>query len=154
MISPLKALGSLRADQRGAMMIETAIVAPLLILMSMGAFQISQVVARQTELQNAAAEASAIALASPPDTAAKRTVLKNIILVSTGLPTEKVTVTAKYRCGSATTFVDAESSCVGTKIAHYVLIQLDDTYTPVWTQWGFSQPLNFNVDRYVLVKQS
>ena len=53
-------LPKLKRDERGAMMIETAIVAPVLILMSMGAFQVSQVVARQTELQNAAAEASAI----------------------------------------------------------------------------------------------
>ncbi|MCB2056947.1 MAG: pilus assembly protein, partial [Novosphingobium sp.] len=39
------------------MLVETAIVAPVLVLMSMGAFQVSQVVARQTELQGAAAEA-------------------------------------------------------------------------------------------------
>ncbi len=147
-------LPKLKRDERGAMMIETAIVAPVLILMSMGAFQVSQVVARQTELQNAAAEASAIALASPPDTATKRTVLKNIIVTSTGLAAEKVTISEKFRCGSATAFVDSASSCAGTKVAHYVLIQLDDTYTPVWTRWGFSEPLNFNVDRYVMVKQS
>lgn len=154
MIGPHAFLPLLRRDERGAMMIETAIVAPVLILMSMGAFQVSQVVARQTDLQNAAAEASAIALASPPDTEAKRTVLKNIIVASTGLADNQVTVTEKFRCGSDTTYVDAVSSCVSTKVSHYILIQLDDTYTPVWTQWGFSEPLQFNVDRYVMVKQS
>lgn len=147
-------LGHLLRDKRGAMMIETAIVAPVLIMMSMGAFQISQVVARQTELQNAAAEASAIALASPPDTATKRSVLKNIIVVSTGLAADKVTISSKFRCGSATSYVDSASTCVGTKVSEFVLIQLDDTYTPVWTQWGFSEPLQFNVDRYVMVNQS
>lgn len=141
-------------DARGAMMIETAIVAPVLILMSMGAFQISQVVARQTDLQNAEAEASTIALASPPDTAAKRATLKDIIVASTGLTASQVTITEKFRCGSAATYVDAASSCGSTKVSQFVLIQLDDTYTPVWTQWGFSQPLRFNVDRYVMIKQS
>jgi hypothetical protein len=39
-------------------------------------------------------------------------------------------------------------------VSTYVLIQMDDTYTPVWTQWGFGEPLDFNVNRYVMVKQS
>ena len=45
---PLLALGQLARNQRGAVMIETAIVAPVLIMMSLGAFQVSQIVARQT----------------------------------------------------------------------------------------------------------
>ena len=146
--------GLLQRDERGAMLIETAIVAPVLILMSMGAFQISQVIARQTELQGAAAEASAIALAAPPETADQRTVLKGIIVASTGLDTGKVSVTEKFRCGSATTYVNAASDCVGTKVASYVLIELDDTFTPAWTQWGFGEPINYNINRYVMVKQS
>jgi Flp pilus assembly protein TadG len=144
----------LHRDQRGAMMIETAIVAPVLILLSMGAFQVSEVIARQTELQGAAAEASAIALAAPPATDDQRTILKNVIVDSTGLDAEKVSITEKFRCGSATTYVSAASDCVDVKVASYVLIELNDTYTPAWTQWGFGDPINFNVDRYVMVKQS
>jgi Flp pilus assembly protein TadG len=147
-------LACLRRDERGTMMIETAIVAPVLILMSMGAFQISEVIARQSELQGAMAEASGIAVSAPPDTADERTVLKSVIVASTNLDADKVTVAEKYRCGAATSYVDNASDCVGTEVSSYVLIQLDDTYTPVWTQWGFGQPLNFNVNRYVMVKQS
>jgi Flp pilus assembly protein TadG len=145
---------SLRRDERGAMLIETAIVAPVLILLSMGAFQVSQVIARQTELQGAAAEASAIAQAAPPETTDQRAVLKSIIVASTGLADDKVTVSERFRCGSATAYVNAYSDCVDVKVASYVLIELNDTYTPAWTQWGFGEPLNFNVDRYVMVKQS
>jgi Flp pilus assembly protein TadG len=140
-------LACLRRDERGTMMIETAIVAPVLILMSMGAFQISEVIA-------AMAEASGIAVSAPPDTADERTVLKSVIVASTNLDADKVTVAEKYRCGAATSYVDNASDCVGTEVSSYVLIQLDDTYTPVWTQWGFGEPLNFNVNRYVMVKQS
>ena len=82
----------LRHDERGVFAVETAIVAPFLLLMSLGAFQISMLVARQTELQSALADAQAIALASDPDTAAERTVLQNVIMTSTGLPMENVTV--------------------------------------------------------------
>lgn len=141
-------------DTRGTMMIETAIVAPVLLLMSMGAFQVSQVVAQQTDLQNAAAQAASIAIASPPDTAEKRTTLRNIVVVSTGLPADQVTVTPKFRCGTAIVYENSTSSCVGTRVSEFVLIQLRDTYTPIWTEWGVSQPIAFNVDRYVMIKQS
>ena len=151
---PQRLFSCLRRDERGAMMIETAIVAPVLILMSMGAFQISQVIARQSELQGAMAEASAIAVSAPPDTADERTVLKNIIVASTSLDAADVVVSERYRCGVATSYVNAADDCVGSEVATYVLIELNDTYTPVWTQWGFGEPLDFNVNRYVMVKQS
>lgn len=144
----------LRREESGAMLVEAAIVAPVLVLLSMGAFQISEVIARQTELQAAVAEASAIALAAPPETSAQRTVLKSILVDSSGLAAEKVSVSQKFRCGSATTYVNAASDCVDTKVANYVLIELNDTYTPVWTQWGFGGPIDYNIDRYVMVKQS
>lgn len=150
-----KLLARLARDERGAMLIETAFIAPVLILMSLGAFQVSQVVARQTELQEAAAQASSIAMAAAPDTAEKRTVVKNVIVASTGLAADKVTITEKFRCGTDTAFLDSASSCTfGVKVANYVLIQIDDTYTPVWARWGFGSALTFNVDRYVMVKQT
>jgi Flp pilus assembly protein TadG len=154
MIKGFSIFTALCRDERGAMMIETAIIAPLLILMSMGAFQISEVIARQTELQGAMAEATSIALSAPPTTADQRTVLKDVIVASTGLDAAKVTLTEKFRCGAATTYVSAADSCVGTKVAHFLLVEIDDTYTPVWTQWGFGEPLEFNVNRYVMIKQS
>jgi Flp pilus assembly protein TadG len=154
MIAARKLLARLARDERGAMLIETAFIAPVLILLSLGAFQVSQVVARQTELQEAAAQAASIAMAAAPDTAAKRTVVKNVIVASTGLAADKVTITEKFRCGTDTTFVDSASTCVGVKVANYVLIQIDDTYTPLWARWGFGSALTFNVDRYVMVKQT
>lgn len=153
-MSLFRTLAALQRDQRGAMMIETAIVAPVLLLLSMGAFQISEVIARQSELQGAAAEAAAIALTAPPETADQRTVLKNVIVASTGLAAEKVSVTETFRCGTDTTYVSAADDCVDTKVSSYVLIQLDDKYTPAWTHWGFGEAIEFNVNRYVMVKQS
>jgi Flp pilus assembly protein TadG len=154
MMNGFSTFAALCRDERGAMLVETAIIAPVLILMSMGAFQISEVIARQTELQGAMAEATSIALTAPPTTTAERTVLKNVIVASTGLDAAKVTLTEKFRCGSATTYVATAEECVGTKIAHFLLVELDDSYTPVWTQWGFGEPLQFNVNRYVMIKQT
>lgn len=136
------------------MMIETAIVAPVLILMSLGSFQVSQVVARQSELQSAMAEASAITLSAPPETAADRDILKSVIVTSTGLDAAQVIVSERFRCGSASAYVTSSGECGTETVSSFILIELNDTYVPAWANWGFGGPLNFNVDRYVMVKQS
>jgi len=145
---------ALYRDDRGAMMIETAIVAPVLVLMSMGAFQVSQVIARQTELQGAMAEASAIAMTALPTTSTQRAAMKSVNVPSTELTAQQGLVTEAYRCGSATTYVTSADQCVSTKVANYVKIELNDTYTPAWTEWGIGEPIQFNVDRYVMINQT
>lgn len=147
-------LRRLRADTRGAMLIETAIVAPVLILLSLGAFQVSTLVARQSELQSAVAEAEAIALASAPDTTAKMTTLQQVVMASTGLTANQVGVTNTYRCNNVQTFVSAKTSCaVDARVSTYVRLQIQDTYTPAWTKFGVGSPIQFNLVRYVLVSQ-
>jgi len=148
-------ISRLRQDREGAMVIETALVAPVLVLMSLGAYQVSGIVARQSELQSAAAEAGAIALASPPDTISKRAVLKNVVMASSGLPADKVTVSVVYRCDAQTSFSNSATSC-GTSgfVSSFVRIQLQDTYTPQWTRFGVGRPITYNVVRYVMIGQA
>ena len=147
-------LRRLRADVRGAMLIETAIVAPVLILLSLGAFQVSTLVARQSELQSAVAEAEAIALASAPDTSAKMTTLQQVIMASTRLSANQVGVTNTYRCNNVQTFVSTKTSCAANaRVSTYVRLQIQDTYSPTWTQFGVGSPIQFNPVRYVLVSQ-
>ena len=147
-------LACLRRDQRGTMVIETAIVTPVLVLMSLGAFQVSTLVARQSELDSAAAEGAAIALASPPTTTAKLSTLQQVIVASTGLASNKVTVTAAYRCNSSTAYVTASSSCTSGVISNFAKIYITDTYSPVWVQFGIAHPITFRVTRYVEYSQS
>lgn len=154
-MSLLNTLKALRQDREGAMVIETALVAPVLVLMSLGAFQVSGIVVRQTELQSAAGEAAAIALASPPDTIAKRTVLKNVVMASTGLPADKVTVSVAYRCDTQTSFTFNMNDCSSAQvISSFVRIRLTDTYTPSWTSFGVGSPINYNVVNYVMIGQA
>ena len=154
MMSMRKLLGRLRRESEGAMVIETALVAPVLVLLSLGAFQISGVIARQTELQSAASEAAAIALAAKPDSDSKRASLEQVIEASTGLATNKVTVAQAFRCGTSTSYVTSSSACNGSQyVGVYVRIDLTDTYTPAWTQFGLGSAINFNVTRYVMVEQ-
>lgn len=150
----LALLRRLRRDSDGTMVIETAIVTPVLVLLTLGSYQVSNMVARQTELQSAAAEAVAIALAAAPDTAAKRTVVEQVIERSSGLAADKVSVTAAYRCDDSTNYVTSPDSCSSAKVvSSFVKIDLRDTYTPSWTNFGVGSPINCNVTRYVLYQQ-
>ena len=146
-------LARLRSDTGGAMVIETAIIAPVLVLMSLGSYQVSGIVARQTELESAAAEGSAIALAAAPDSPAKRTTLQQVVMASTGLSASHVTVTEVYRCNSATAYVTATTSCTTGVLAKYIKIYITDTYRPAWTRFGVGSNINYNVTRYVMYKQ-
>ena len=61
-------LRTLAAETRGAMIVETAVVAPVLILLALGCFEVSQIVSRQHELQSGISEAEAKRLrAAKPD---------------------------------------------------------------------------------------
>jgi Flp pilus assembly protein TadG len=149
--SILNTIRDLRRDTRGAMMIETALVTPMLVMMALGSFDASRMFARESELQTAASEASAIALASKPDTSAKRATLKNIIVSSTGLPSSGVTVDAVYRCSSNTAYVNDSTTCGSLTVSNYVKIYMTGTYTPQWTQFGIGGPVTFRITRYVMM---
>lgn len=146
-------LARLRGDTCGAAIIETAIVVPVLAILSLGGFEVSNIVARQTELQSAAAEAAAIALAAKPDTADKRDDVEAIIRASTKLSGEDaVSLTPVFRCQGMNGYYDSTADCEADTVAWaYVRIDMADTYAPMWTSFGMGQPMEFNVRRYVLV---
>lgn len=149
----MRHISPLGRDNRGTMAIETALVAPVLLLLSLGAFQASEVVARHNELQSAVGEASTAVLAVTPTTDGELTTLKNVVAASTNLPSNKVTLTYKYRCGEATAYVNSPSGC-SDFYSTFVEIVLSDTYTPVWAQYGITGPINLSVTRYVITRQS
>ena len=143
---------SFRRDQRGAVIIETAFVAPVLALLGLGAFQVSQAVARQHELQSGADDAAAMALAGWKDDAAQVTALKSVLKSTLNLTDAQVTITHKYRCGVTVAYVDVKTACAaGTVVATYLRIALTDTYTPTWAKFGMGSPLNYNVTRTVVL---
>ena len=147
-----KHLKNLLDDCRGTMAVETALVAPLLMTLSMGGYEASRIYARQSELQAAVAEAGDVAIAIRVDTELERTKLRARIEASTGLTDSEVTISNTYRCGASTTTVTAVSSCSGADvITTYLSIAVTDTLTPMWSQLGFGNTINYNVRRTVLV---
>lgn len=156
-------LGSfLRRDTRGAVAVETAIVAPVLILMSAGSFEVSEMVARQHELQGGAAEATAVALAANQGSEeVYLTEIKAMLMESLDLEDSEVTVTKLWRCDSDSTYVTQASYCDGAdddqrkwrkkRVSAYVKIELQDTWTPTWAKIGLGKSFNFEVDRTIQV---
>lgn len=144
-------LSRLRHDAVGSMVIETAIIVPVLAVLSLATFDVSRMFSRQNELQQAMAEAAQIALASKPDNSTKRDTLKSIIRTSTGLGSGQVTVTNEYRCGSNST-ISATNNC-GTAdvVTTYVKIVVTDAYTPVWTDFGIGSGFSYNITRRIIV---
>jgi Flp pilus assembly protein TadG len=150
----MRLLRSLACDVTGSMAVETALVVPVLALMSVGTFEVSAMVSRQSELQSAAAEASAIALAAMPNNQAERDTVEEVIEASSGLPDAKVTVEEAFRCGTNAAYVTTTAACAAGDVqTTYLKIFLTDTYEPMWTEFGLGGDLTYNVTRYVMLEQ-
>ncbi len=138
--------------QAGSMAIETAIIAPVLLALSIGGFEIGSVVARQTELQSAAAEAAAIVRAATPATSEERIAIRDVVAASTGLGTGQVSVTEVYRCADATAYVTSSATCTaGVVVNKFIRLAIADTYHPIWAEFGIGSEMTFNVTRTVQV---
>ena len=145
-------LARLRRSTLGAMAIETALAAPVLLLMSIGAFETSRMVARQSELQSAVAEASQIVLAAMPSSDDQVATIEDVIEASSGLADSKVTLQRVFRCGTDAAYVSASTACANADtVTNYIRIQMTDTFTPRWTDFGVGHAIDFSVDRTVQI---
>ena len=134
----------LLTDQSGAMAIETAIVAPVLLALAWR---------RRSRLDGRAPERAAkrgrrSAEHCPGDdagTSGERTAIKNVLRASTGITaTNGVLVTEIWRCGTTTTFErDQAADCGSSAVSTYIEITLTETYTPTWTAFGIGSPMTY-----------
>jgi len=139
------------ADESGTTVIETAVVAPVLVIMAIGTFETSAMVARQSELQSSAEQATEIALAIVPDTQGELNQIEDKLETSSGLSDARVTVKFQYRCGSSTTVSDTAPTCTEDSLSTYIWIRMTDEYQPVWSEWGFGKSFEYEVERTVQV---
>jgi Flp pilus assembly protein TadG len=147
----MKHFRKLLRDNVGLMAVESAIAIPILLLMALGSFQVSTLVARQAELQAAAAEAEQIAMAAKPDTNAKLVTLRSVLKTSTGLGNSGVSVAFRYRCGTGTGLDDDEGGCGSDHEWTFVRIRLSDTFEPFWTSFGVGSNVPLSVVRTVQI---
>nr|WP_166175651.1 TadE/TadG family type IV pilus assembly protein [Altererythrobacter segetis] len=142
----------LSRDVRGTAVIETAIVAPVLVSLALGGFDVSRMVARQHELQSGAADAEQIILAAATGAATDTTTMQSVLANTLNIPNDSdhIQVSKVYRCGT-----DANTSSTpcgsGSSQSTYVQVVFLDTYTPLWTNFGVGHAVNYHVERLVQV---
>lgn len=149
----LAILGALVRDGRGTMAIETALVAPLLGIMALGAFDVSRMVAREQHLQSAANEASEIILAAAAGSGIQSTDLETLLESSLSLGASQVTLAQQFRCGTSAAVPPPQPTCAtGEQLYIYVKLTVIDTYSPAWTHFGVGEPVDFNIVRTVQIR--
>lgn len=148
----LRRLSNFARDKRGSMAIETAIVAPMLIIMSLGTFEVGTIVARQHELQSAANEAEIIIMATNVGATVELNDIEEILISSVDVPQDKIVVDREYRCNQSNGRIKDKGNC-GTNavISEYVIIEIEDTYTPTWTAFGIGKEITLEVNRSVQI---
>jgi len=153
MTRTMRFFSELREQTRGSVAIETAIVAPMLVLLALGSFDAGRLVARQAELQSAAAEAEAVVQAAvPKDQAARdeiRDMLKSSLDPGNTNPNETVSVAEIYRCSTDADYVTVNNCGTGVVVSTFIKITLTDRYTPQWTTFGIGSPVDYRVVRMV-----
>jgi Flp pilus assembly protein TadG len=151
----------LTKDTRGVALIEFAFMTPIVASLCLGAFDVAMLVARQTELQEAAAEAATIAMAmdsfATDDTEAddrlvRRGKVEAVARQASGLPDHNVSVVEKVRCGNSATLQSNQATCAsGVEESRLLTIDLQDTYTPLWTSFGVGEPIDLHLTRTVQI---
>lgn len=144
-------IARLARDARGTMVVETAFVAPILVLMGLGTYDLSEMVAKQQDLQSAANEATQIVLsAAHSKDGVSSTQIHDIIVSSLKIDSDKVTLAQLFRCDDAADTVSDATTCDATKpVYEYVQLTITDSYTPMWTKFGVGHTINYNLVRTV-----
>ena len=143
-------LRALAARTEGTALIETAIIAPVLIMMSIGVFEASRMVARQSELQSTAEQATEITLATVPDTQGELDKVKAKLMASSGLGAARITLQFKYRCGTGS-ISTTKPACSDDSLNTYISMAISDEYQPIWSEWGVSRSFEYHVNRTVQI---
>lgn len=146
-------LTRLIGDRTGSVVIETAIVAPVLILLGLGTYDTSRIIARQSELQAGSTDVEGIVLAVAGSVTGTNVItIKSVLKNSLVLNDSQVSVVKMYRCNTDSTLITDRTTCASNDvISTYVQVTLTDTYSPTWTRYGIGAPFNYRLVRTVQV---
>lgn len=146
----VRLLRELVLNNRGALLVETAIVTPILLLLALGSYDAGRLVTRQIELQSGIADAEAIVLAANAGAATNTVELTSILKNSLNLAASNVSVSRLFRCNEDPDLVTSSDTCsAGAVVSSYIQIRLHDTYAPMWTNFGISKTFAYNVERTI-----
>lgn len=146
-------LAQLIGDERGAAVVETAIIAPVLALLAIGSYDMSRMIARQHDLQGGVSNVEGIILAVATGPATNTQKIEQVLEASLDLSnTGSVNVVKRFRCGVETDLVAAATDCGSDDtVATYVEVTLTETYTPTWRKFGIGGDMDYNLVRTIQI---
>ncbi|MEO7410096.1 MAG: TadE/TadG family type IV pilus assembly protein [Sphingomicrobium sp.] len=127
MIGPF--LKSLRSDERGAAVIELALVAPILATMTIGVIDLSNAFSRKLALEQAAQRGVEKVMQTTGELKVEDT-MANEASTAANVPVSQVTVTFTMTCNGVATAASTECADDSTEV-RYTELNIWDTYTPV-----------------------
>jgi|GEM_PF-7131650 len=150
MIRLRETLLALRRSERGVAALEFCIVLPVLLLLLLGTFDVSRLIARRVDLQQAVTETVGLAIAQPPQDGQNLAYLQNAAAAAAGVPASNVTVVRQARCNNV---VANTLACPNqSQFALYVSITISGTYTPNWRHFGVSATVPMVVSRTLRIR--
>lgn len=125
----IKRFLKLARDNRGAAIVEMAMVAPILATMIVGVVDLSNAFGRKLKLEQASQRAIEKIMNTTADDTVEAT-LQSEAATQAGVPTSNVTVTYRLECnGSATSADDCAS---GETASEWISVEVVDKYTPLF----------------------
>lgn len=140
-------LHSVLKDSRGVAAIEFCLTLPVLLLLTLGAYDVSRMVTQRLEYQQAVAEAAGLVLANPPQ-GSNYSWITGALTKATGLPVSNFTVSRETRCDGT---VVTTSACANAsaEVSRYFTITVRASYVPMWSHFGMNRAVNMTVTRTI-----
>lgn len=146
-------LSSLRRDTRGTSVLEMTFIIPMLVLLGCGASDLAMCYARNLALQQAAARAMELAVASGVKTNLN-TIIQSEAATAAGVATSQVTIDNWLECDGVRQ-TDYTGSCSGSSPARFYSVTVTDTYNWMFEQvvpsWN-KQPYSVNLRGFAAVR--
>lgn len=120
---------SLRENERGAALIELALVAPILATMTIGVIDLSNAFGRKLALEQAAQRAIEKVMNTTADDTVEAT-LQAEAAKQASVPLSDVTVTFRLECNGTQT--DADDCPAGQTMSQWINVEVKDTYEPMF----------------------
>lgn len=151
MRSMLQKLRRLGARQDGVAAIEFCLTMPILLMLTAGAYDVSRLIAKRIDYQQAVTEGAGLAIAQPPQN--DFTYLINAVAAAAEVPTSKVAVSKRLRCNDVLMPVGS-TTCASTsdERAWFVNIGVQGSYVPFWTHFAVNGTIALDITRTVRVQ--
>lgn len=127
----MKTLKVLRTDERGAAVVELALLAPILVLLTMGIVDLSNAYSRKLQIEQAAQRA----IEKIMNTSASDTIENTLAAEAANqgnVPLDNVTVSYRLECDGVVT--DAAECGEDQVSSQWISVTVTDEYQPIFTE--------------------